>query len=423
MSEIAIEANNLSKRYRIGLKEEIHDTFVSSAISWLKSPFSNYRKVHSLSSFSDNGETDDVIWALKDVSFNVRRGEVLGIIGKNGAGKSTLLKILCRITEPTSGQAQVYGKIASLLEVGTGFHPELTGRDNVYLNGTILGMTRTEINKKFDEIVAFSGIEKFIETPVKRYSSGMRVRLAFAVAAHLDPEILLIDEVLAVGDSEFQEKCLGKMKEISEFEGRSVIYVSHNMASIQQLCDKCLILDKGNLIGIYDPIEAVRKYLGPGNRSALRVVDLESDSLKIPHPFSKKISVKTFEIEEESLMKPFDLLKFKISLNVDLEMNDVIIGMNFFGSYGQRIGTSISNIENLNIGNHSINIQLINHQLPPGNYTINLGIFTKGKAIFTKYQALSFEVFSEGFKETYINNRRDKLGVCFNTEIFFRRNG
>lgn len=417
MSEISIVVNNLSKRYRIGLKEEIYDTFVSSAISWLKSPVSNYRRVHSLSSFSDNGEGDDVIWALKDVSFNVKRGEVLGIIGKNGAGKSTLLKILCRITEPTSGNAKVFGKIASLLEVGTGFHPELTGRDNVYLNGTILGMKRKEINKKFDEIVSFSGIEKFIETPVKRYSSGMRVRLAFAVAAHLDPEILLIDEVLAVGDSEFQEKCLGKMKEISEFEGRSVIYVSHNMASIQQLCDKCLILDKGNLLGINDPIDAIREYLGSGNRSALKVIDLVSDSLKIPHPLSERISVKVFEIIEESLMKPFDQLNFKILLKAEIEINDLIIGMNFFGSYGQRIGTSISNINKLKEGIHSINIQLKNHQLPPGNYTINLGIFKKGKAIYTKSQALMFEVFSEGCNETYINNRRDKLGVCFNTKI------
>ncbi|SVD34109.1 uncharacterized protein METZ01_LOCUS386963, partial [marine metagenome] len=216
MSDIPIKVNNLSKRYRIGLKEELHDTFVGSMVEWFKSPFSNYKKVKSLSTFSNNGESDDIIWALKDVSFEVKRGEVLGIIGKNGAGKSTLLKILCRITGPTNGQISINGRIASLLEVGTGFHSELSGRENVYLNGTILGMTKSEIDKKFDQIIDFSGVEEFIDTPVKRYSSGMKVRLAFSVAAHLEPEILLIDEVLAVGDLEFQRKCLGKMEEVSQ---------------------------------------------------------------------------------------------------------------------------------------------------------------------------------------------------------------
>ena len=195
---------------------------------------------------SSSSPRNDVFWALKDVSFEVKHGEVLGIIGRNGAGKSTLLKILSRITEPTSGRAEIFGRVASLLEVGTGFHPDLTGRENVYLNGTILGMRKAEVDRKFDEIIAFSEVEKFIDTPVKRYSSGMRVRLAFAVAAHLDPEILIIDEVLAVGDLNFQRKCLGKMGEVAQ-KGRTVLFVSHNMAAVVELCQRGLVLEGGGV--------------------------------------------------------------------------------------------------------------------------------------------------------------------------------
>jgi len=260
MSDIAIKVNSLSKRYRIGLKEEMHDTLVSSLTAWLKSPISNYRKVHNLSSFSNNGESNDIIWALKDVSFEVKRGEVIGVIGENGAGKTTLLKILSRITNPTSGSAEINGSVASLLEVGTGFHPELTGRENVYLNGTILGMNRNEINRKFDEIVDFSGVEKFIDTPVKRYSSGMRVRLAFSVAAHLEPNILLVDEVLAVGDAAFQKKCLGKMDEIGK-SGRTIFLVSHNMNSIGKLCKRSVLLKNGRISYVGTTSKAIEKYL------------------------------------------------------------------------------------------------------------------------------------------------------------------
>lgn len=243
MSDIAIRVENLSKQYRIGTKEIQHDTLMSAAIAWAKSPLENFRQLRRLSSFK-NGDEADVLWALRDVSFTVKHGEVLGIIGRNGAGKSTLLKILSRITPPSSGRITLNGRVASLLEVGTGFHPELTGRENIYLNGTILGMTKAEVDQKFDEIVDFSGVEKFIDTPVKRYSSGMKVRLAFSVAAHLEPEILLIDEVLAVGDIEFQNKCLGKMNEVA-YSGRTILFVSHNMAAIQNLCPSCLLFEKG----------------------------------------------------------------------------------------------------------------------------------------------------------------------------------
>ena len=245
LKDFAIKAEKISKCYRIGLKEEMHDSIAGAVFDFLKSPLKNYRKYRSLYKFEEikngnpNTSAADIIWALKDVSFEVKQGEVLGIIGRNGAGKSTLLKILCKITDPTSGVAEIRGRVSSLLEVGTGFHPELTGRENIYLNGTILGMTKKEVDHKFDEIVDFSGMEKFIETPVKRYSSGMKVRLAFSVAAHLEPEILLIDEVLAVGDADFQKKCLSKMEDVGQ-EGRTVLFVSHNMPAITRLCKRAI---------------------------------------------------------------------------------------------------------------------------------------------------------------------------------------
>ncbi len=259
-SDVSISVENLSKRYRIGLKEEMHDTLGAAVASWLKSPQSNFRRLRRLSRFEEDEDGEDILWALRNVSFEVRTGEVIGIIGRNGAGKSTLLKVLSRITEPTSGRAVINGRLASLLEVGTGFHPELTGRENVYLNGTILGMSKQEVDKKFDEIVEFSGITKFIDTPVKRFSSGMRVRLGFAVAAHLEPEILLVDEVLAVGDAGFQRKCLGKMDDISK-SGRTVIFVSHQMASITALCSKCILMTGGRLDRFGETKPIVEEYL------------------------------------------------------------------------------------------------------------------------------------------------------------------
>jgi homopolymeric O-antigen transport system ATP-binding protein len=239
-----ITVENLSKAYRIGLKEKIPDTLVGAVKSRLCDPLRNLRNLRRLDTFSQENDGEDVVWALRDVSFEIQQGEVLGIIGRNGAGKSTLLKILSNITEPTRGRAVIRGRVSSLLEVGTGFHQEMTGRDNVYMNGTILGMTKKEIDRKFDEIVDFSGVERFLDTPIKRYSSGMQVRLAFAVAAHLEPEILIVDEVLAVGDAEFQNKCLGKMQAVAS-SGRTVIFVSHNMAAVSNLCSRGLILAGG----------------------------------------------------------------------------------------------------------------------------------------------------------------------------------
>lgn len=258
MTDTVISVKNISKRYRIGVKEKT-ETFAQQFANLLVYPIKNLRRIASLSSFK-NGEDPTVFWALKDINFEVKRGEVLGIIGRNGAGKSTLLKILSRITEPTTGEIEIHGRVSSLLEVGTGFHPELTGRDNVYMNGTILGMTKKEIDRKFDEIVDFSGIEKHIDTPVKFYSSGMTVRLAFSVAAHLEPEILIIDEVLAVGDAEFQKKCLGKMEDVAG-QGRTVLFVSHNMAAVRNLCHKGILLQGGRKIIESNIEEATRYYL------------------------------------------------------------------------------------------------------------------------------------------------------------------
>lgn len=270
--EPVITVCHLSKKYKIGFKQpyySLRDTFVSI----LKQPQT------VLKGESKGSLAQDEIWALQDVSFGVNKGEVLGIIGKNGAGKSTLLKILARITMPSRGEVKLKGRVASLLEVGTGFHPELTGRENVYLNGAILGMTRKEITGKFDEIVAFAEVEKFIDTPVKKYSSGMYMRLAFAVAAHLNPEILVIDEVLAVGDAQFQQKCLGKMQKTTQ-EGRTVLFVSHNMGAVSQICDSCIVLDAGKIVYAGDTDKAIRFYL--------KHVETHVDSSSREYPLREK---------------------------------------------------------------------------------------------------------------------------------------
>lgn len=275
---IVIAAENLGKKYIISHQKQgryltLRDSMMQAARALgqsLRHPFSaNPEKTDS-----------EEFWALKDINIEIKQGDRVGIIGRNGAGKSTLLKILSRITEPTTGQVRISGRVASLLEVGTGFHPELTGRENIFLNGAILGMTRQEIRKKFDEIVAFAEIEKFLDTPVKRYSSGMYVRLAFAVAAHLEPEILIVDEVLAVGDAQFQKKCIGKMGEVSK-EGRTILFVSHNMQAIQQLCTKGFVLKSGSLLFVGTASEAVERYL-QSNTKASSIANIEQVIASLP---------------------------------------------------------------------------------------------------------------------------------------------
>ncbi len=273
MSQTVIQIENIGKQYRlgkVGTGSLAHDIQRWWAISRGKED--PYLKIGEVNNRTQKGESD-LVWALQNISFEVQQGDVLGIVGKNGAGKSTLLKLLSRVTQPSTGSIRVKGRIASLLEVGTGFHPELSGRENIFLNGAILGMTKSEIRSKLDEIIAFSGVERYIDTPVKRYSSGMYVRLAFAVAAHLEPEILIVDEVLAVGDAEFQKKCLGKMKDVSG-SGRTVLFVSHNMAAVKSLCHKAVLLKHGQMAGMGPASEIVSQYLGmDSNSSSIRMLE------------------------------------------------------------------------------------------------------------------------------------------------------
>ena len=267
--DVVIRVEGLGKKYTIKHEQQVRHNTLRDAVAHQASALGRWANPFTLAGqlsrarrhsdyLHDRGEED--FWALKDVSFEIRRGERMGIIGRNGAGKSTLLKILSRITEPTTGRVEIRGRVAALLEVGTGFHPELTGRENIYLNGAILGMTRREIRSKFDEIVDFAEVEKFLDTPVKRYSSGMYVRLAFAVAAHLEPEILVVDEVLAVGDASFQKKCLGKMESVVDTDGKTVIFVSHQMGSIKKLCSTAMLMNNGKLMGIYPAETAISEY-------------------------------------------------------------------------------------------------------------------------------------------------------------------
>jgi lipopolysaccharide transport system ATP-binding protein len=266
MSSNAITIEKLSKAYRIATSHRTNDTLVSAAKSLLTAPWRKFQQIKNLDTSkvqldaTKSNDDKSLYWALRDVSFDIQQGDVVGLIGRNGAGKSTLLKVLSRITEPTNGQVSITGRVSSLLEVGTGFHPELTGRENIYMNGTILGMKKREIDRKFDEIVSFSGVEQFLDVPIKNYSSGMQVRLAFAVAANLEPEILIVDEVLAVGDAEFQKKCIGKMQDVSK-GGRTVLFVSHNMSVLQSLCTRGYILTQGKLTFGGDIREAVGLYL------------------------------------------------------------------------------------------------------------------------------------------------------------------
>ena len=278
MATTSILVNNLGKKYTLNHQAKRgHKKYTTLRDVLTEAALSPFRKLARGSKTDETNGTDDRkedFWALKNVSFEIKQGEAVGIIGRNGAGKSTLLKLLSRITSPTEGRIELEGKVASLLEVGTGFHPELTGRENIFLNGAILGMQRAEIRGKFDEIVAFAEVEQFLDTPVKHYSSGMYVRLAFAVAAHLEPEVLIVDEVLAVGDVEFQKKCLGKMQSVSEQDGRTVLFVSHNMQAIRQMCERVIYLKKGTVAYAGDPHVAISDYLGQGGNVSHSEVDL-----------------------------------------------------------------------------------------------------------------------------------------------------
>lgn len=328
MSDSIIKVEGLGKRYILSHEGKESYTALRDVIS---------RKARAaLRKTKTEEPLREEFWALKDVNFEIKRGEAVGIIGRNGAGKSTLLKILSRITEPTNGRIEIYGRVASLLEVGTGFHPELTGRENIFLNGAILGMSRAEIRSKFDEIVEFSGVERFLDTPVKRYSSGMYVRLAFAVAAHLEPEILVIDEVLAVGDAEFQKKCLGKMDEVSKKEGRTVLFVSHNMAAVENLCKKGITLKNGTVSYLGGINEAIDHYLNEQEDfSQIKLKDLKQRKgngwirfTDIEYEDANGVRKNTFEVGEQLRIHVFfeagDQANTTLTSRIDIGINDLM---------------------------------------------------------------------------------------------------
>jgi len=316
MIKSVIKVENLSKRYRLGLKEKQAETLIGQVGNLIKSPWHNLKRLREMSRFGI--EDESVFWALKDINFEVKEGEVLGIIGKNGAGKSTLLKILSQITEPTFGKIEIQGRVASLLEVGTGFHPELSGRENIYMNGTILGMTRGEIDSKLEEIIDFSGVEKFIDTPVKFYSSGMKVRLGFSVAAHLEPEILIIDEVLAVGDYEFQTKCLGKMEDVSKNQGRTVIFVSHNLGAVSLLCDKGILLQNGKLVYSGIVQDCIDFYLKKPSTKTNDISAIPFQGTIIDEIVPNSLKFNGMDaLKHELLLDPTIPLKIEISMNTN----------------------------------------------------------------------------------------------------------
>lgn len=326
MSNKVIKVENLSKQYRLG--QVSTGTIAHDVNRWwhkIRGKEDPYLKIGETNDRTQKGNSE-YVWALRDINFNVTHGEVLGIIGRNGAGKSTLLKILSRTTAPTTGNVKIKGRVASLLEVGTGFHPELSGRDNIFLNGAILGMTKKEIARKFDEIVDFAGVERYIDTPVKRYSSGMYVRLAFAVAAHLEPEILIVDEVLAVGDAEFQKKCLGKMKDVSRLEGRTVLFVSHNLTAVQTLCTKGLYLDNGSIIYSGETADVLGVYTSNYEEQQLQI-QWEGLMAANERVIMKRIEVKPQYLPHQKYI--FTNTPIHIEFEVDSNINEEYLLINF----------------------------------------------------------------------------------------------
>jgi lipopolysaccharide transport system ATP-binding protein len=357
MSNIAIHTENLGKRYQLGATVDFSRTFREALIG-LPKYFYRLTKSKAQRLLDKTEYPKDTpkgtFWALRDINLDIQHGDVVGIIGRNGAGKSTLLKILSKITSPTTGIARINGRVGSLLEVGTGFHPELTGRENIYLNGSILGMRKAEIEKKFDEIVAFAEVEQFLDTPIKRYSSGMQVRLAFAVAAHLEPEILIVDEVLAVGDAAFQKKCLGKMEDVSK-EGRTVLFVSHNMGAVRQLCNKGILLDFGNISNIGETVDVIRDYLNTS--SELSQIPLINRKDKIGNGLIQIVDV-IFKDEFGNIISSFSsnqnafiFMKYTskekniTNINVALGFNDVN-GVKLFHVNNELTGNQIKINEN-----------------------------------------------------------------------------
>ncbi len=367
MKHRAVAVEGLGKKYRItqtsGARYSTLRDTLAGAVTW--------------SGRASAARTEDVdFWALKDVSFEIAEGDVVGIVGKNGAGKSTLLKLLSRITEPTTGSIRMRGRVASLLEVGTGFHPELTGRENIFLNGAILGMSRREIRARFDDIVDFAEVEQFLDTPVKRYSSGMYVRLAFAVAANLEPEVLIVDEVLAVGDSQFQRKCLGRMKDISEQKGRTVLFVSHSMASVRSLCTRAIWLDHGNVRMLGSSLDVIRGYLESSMEPAETTMSL--DSIRRSAGQGEQLMIHRVSLNDGSSVLHGEPLSVRVEYELREPAYDVAFGIGFASPEGIRVlsidsdlGGQRRDLANPHTGAVSLSIDTLN--LQPGRYALDIG--------------------------------------------------
>lgn len=391
-----LKVENIYKQYELG--QVSTGTMAHDFNRWLhkiRGKEDPYHKITERNTRDEKGGSK-FVWALDDISFDVHQGDVVGIIGRNGAGKSTLLKILSKVTSPTKGNIKIKGRIASLLEVGTGFHPDLSGRENIYLNGAILGMTKKEIHAKFDEIVAFSGVDKYIDTPVKRYSSGMYVRLAFSVAAHLEPEILIVDEVLAVGDAEFQRKCLGKMKEVSQ-QGRTVIFVSHNLVAVKSLCTKGIVMDQGKLVFSGSADEAVESYMNANASKVKPSTVFSSPDDAIGNEF---IKIKSITVQPEKLFitdaiqLDFSFWNFtdELKFNVSFDVIDVF-GEVVFGS-----GNEFSSINNVGSASCLIPSNLMND----GIYSIHVYVHTAGmRKLYDFMDIVSFEVFDKERNHAY----------------------
>jgi len=396
MRMIAIRAEKLGKQYRIGLPSVRYQTLRENLGERLAAPVRRLRS---------NANEYGKIWALRDVSFEVQQGQVLGVIGRNGAGKSTLLKLLSRVTYPTEGTAQIHGRVGSLLEVGTGFHPELTGRENIYLNGAILGMKRHEIERKFDEIVAFAEVEKFIDTPVKRYSSGMYLRLAFAVAAHLEPEILVVDEVLAVGDAEFQRKCLGKMSDVAQ-QGRTVLFVSHNMSAILRLTEETLVIEKGRLALRAPTPQAVDYYLSRGFSQEGEHVWAEDEISPEAAPFRPiRIRILNPQGQVADTVRSVEPITIEIEYNLAAPVVGLRVGIYLLSTRGEYIFTSFDTDEPEQFermatrpaGHYISRCTIPADFLNEGRYVVAVNASSfRVKRYFQDDQALSFNVDATG---------------------------
>lgn len=404
MSDVAIQISGLSKRYRIGIREK-YPTIREALIRAASAPLDKVR--HRLS--GQNSSTDsEWIWALQDVDFEVKRGQVIGIIGRNGAGKTTLLKVLSGITEPTTGYADIYGRVGSLLEVGTGFHMELTGRENIFMNGAILGMRRQEIRNKFDEIVSFAELEKFLDTPVKRYSSGMYVRLAFAVAAHLEPEILIVDEVLAVGDIRFQKKCLGKMQDLSHGQGRTVLFVSHNMESIQRLCSHCLILDHGKLIAQGDTSSTIQQYVSTNSfqSSPGEWIDVSHVS-RTGSGEARFVKVQYSGLNEDTEFQPYSngQLEFLLVIMSDSQRSIESIATTLYNLSGTKLvnadSISLGRVITLRKGLNIVRLRIDKLYLNPGIYEVGLWLAADPTA--ANFGGTEFDHVQSAFKIEVVN--------------------